>query len=238
MPAKLTEAETLQLLKENADERGQRHWEKLGENPCGMESFGIGLTKLRKLAKKVGKDHALAERLWGSNNHDVKIVGLLVDEPKKITREQVERQVEGVRPGLLAHVFSSCDAPLAKSPVGFEAARDWMDSKDELRRSCAYGLVYELSKDKKDPRLDDAFFLDCVKRIHKWLGKETGRVRLAMGAALMGIGRRNKELNKVAVELAKEVSPVEYDSGHGGCGTFDVLKHLTSADVKKKFGLD
>jgi 3-methyladenine DNA glycosylase AlkD len=93
-----------------------------------MESFGIGLTKLRKLAKKVGKDHALAERLWGSNNHDVKIVGLLVDEPKKITREQVERQVEGVRPGLLAHVFSSCDAPLAKSPVGFEAARDWMDS--------------------------------------------------------------------------------------------------------------
>ena len=124
----MTKSEVLTLLKENTNERGLVHWEKLGDNRGGLENFGIGLTQLRKLAKQGGRDHELALEVWNTNNHDARIVGLLIDEPKKLTREQAEEQVEQVDAGMLTHVFSSCDATLPKAPFALELAKDWIES--------------------------------------------------------------------------------------------------------------
>jgi len=233
----MTKFEVLSLLKENTNERGLKHWEKMGDDTGGLESFGIGLTQLRKLAKQVGRDHDLALELWESNNHDVKIISLLIDEPKKQTRKQVEKQVEGIQAGYLAHVFSTCDATLAKSPLAFEVAVDWMDHKDPNRRQCAYGLIYELSKKPKHKAMTDEFCLGVIERIEKEIDGEESMVRVAMGGALMGIGKRNKVLNTAAVKLAKVVSPIDYDTGDTSCEPLDVLKHLTSDYLKKKLGI-
>jgi len=59
--------------------------------------------------------------------------------------------------------------PFPSPPIAFEIAKGWMASKDPVRRSCGYGLVYELAKDKakdkKDKRLTNEFFLGCVEKI-------------------------------------------------------------------------
>ena len=52
------------LLKSHRNERGVLNWEKMGSGKGGLESFGIGLTQLRKLAKTIGRDHELALELW------------------------------------------------------------------------------------------------------------------------------------------------------------------------------
>ncbi|MEM1295897.1 MAG: DNA alkylation repair protein [Verrucomicrobiota bacterium] len=233
----MTEQEVMALLAENQDERGIRNWELLGEGAGGLESFGIGLTKLRKLAKQIGRDHSLALRLWESENHDARLLGLLIDEPKALTREQIEKQVEGVGVGSLAHVFSSCDATLAKAPFVFELASDWIKNADPLRRQCGYGLVYELSKNQRKKELTDAFFLDCVDRIRNGFEAEGVPVRMSMGTALMGIGKRNKTLNQSALELATELGPIDFSEDGKRCDPFDVAKHLTSADLKAKLGI-
>lgn len=110
---------------------------------------------------------------------------------------------------MLAHVFASCDATLAKAPFAFELANDWMQSRDAMRRRCGYTLLYELSK--KNPKgMDDGYLLGRIEHIrHEIEGEETG-VRAAMGGALMGIGKRNKKLNKAAISVAKEVGPISY----------------------------
>ena len=51
-------------------------------------------------------------------------------------------------------------------------------------------------------------------------------VRAAMGGALIGIGKRNKKLNKAAIKVAKGIGPIDY--GETSCEPLDVLKHLTS----------
>jgi len=233
----MTKTEVMALLTENRNERGLEHWNKLGGDSGGLKSFGIGLTQLRKLAKQIGRDHKLALQLWKTKNHDAKIVGLLIDDPKQLTREQIEEQVKGVDPGSLSHVFSSCDATLPKASFAFDVAKDWIVAKDELRRRCGYGLVYELSKNMRNKALTDEFFLSCLNRIDEEIDAEESWVRLAMGGAVMGIGKRNKKLNKVAVKLAKRISPIEYDAGDTSCEPFDILKHLTSDYIKKKLGV-
>ena len=61
-------------------------------------------------------------------------------------------------------------------------------------------------------------------------------VREAMAAALMGIGKRNKKLNTAAIRAAKAIGPVDIDYGDDNrCEPLDVLKHLTSDYLKKKF---
>lgn len=234
----MTKTEVMALLKENRNERGQKNWQKLGAGTGEIKSFGIGLTQLRKLAKKIGRNHKLALQLWKSDNHDARIVGLLVDEPRKITREQAEAQVEETAPGMLAHVFSSCDATLPKTEFAFDLAKEWIDSEDTLRRRAGYGLLHELSKNPRNKALTDEFFLDVIRRIHKDIEDEDNMVRLSMATALMGIGKRNVKLNQAAIKVAKDLGPVDYNDNDGStkCEPFDVLKHLTSDYLRQKLG--
>lgn len=233
----MTKNQVLALLAKHRDPRGEANWQKLGDRTGGLTSFGIGLTRLRAIAKQVGRDHDLALTLWDEPNHDAKVIGLLIDDPKQLTRDQVEQQVEGAGPGMLSHVLSSCDATLPRSPLAFEIAKYWMASQDPIRRSCGYGLVYELAKNTKDARLTDAFFLGCVEKIGKTIAKEDNRVRVGMGGALLSIGKRNRALNAAAIAVATAIGPIHFSDGDGRCEPMDVLKHLTSDYLRKKLGL-
>jgi len=233
----MTKTQVLALLKENRNERGVANWKKMGAKTGKLKSFGIGLTQLRKLAKQVGRDHALGQRLWDSDIYDAKIVGLLIGDPKRLTREEAERQVEGLQAGMLSHVFSSCDATLAKASFAFELAQAWSTSKDPVRRRCAYGLFYELSKKKNVKGMDDDFLLERIALIERSIRDEEMWVRASMAGALMGIGKRNKKLNKAAIRAAKTIGPIDVDYGDdNACEPLNVLKHLTSDYLKKKLG--
>lgn len=233
----MTVAEVIALLDAERDERGMKNWERLGAGTGGMKSYGIGLTRLRALAKTVGRDHALAQALWKSDVHEARVMALLVDDPARITRVQAERQVEQLSGGMLAHVFSSCDATLAKTSFVVELADAWVQSKDPVRRECGYGLLYEASKfsGKKAPNED--YFLTHIQRISDTIDTEGEKIRLAMGAALMGVGKRTAVLNKAALKVARRVGPIEFTSVSGDCEPFDVVKHLTTDRLREKLGI-
>ena len=232
----MTKAEVMSLLEENRNERGEVNWEKLGDRRGGLKSFGIGLTQLRKLSKQVGRDHRLAGQLWKTKNHDAKVVGLLIDDPKSITIDQAESQVEQLQGGYLAHVFSSCDATLAKAPFVVELADKWIVSKDPVRQRCGYGLLYEISKDKKKSAPDDDYFLKHISLIEDSYPDVSVNALMSMGGALMGIGKRNKKLNAEALRVARKIGPIDFDPD-GRCDPMDITKHLTSDYLKKKLGI-
>ncbi len=231
----MTEADVMTLLAEHQNARGIEHWQRRKAKNGNLQSFGIGLTQLRKLAKQIGRDHQLAKRLWKSKVYDAKVIALLIEDPKQLTREQAERQVEQMGIGMLAHVFASCGGPLAATPYVVELMRDWMANADPMRRQCGFSLLYELSK-KKLKALDDAFFLERIEHIRQEIRGEEMWVREAMNTALLGIGKRNRVLNRAAIAAAKEIGPVDIDYGSdNSCEPLDVLKHLTSDYVKQKF---
>jgi 3-methyladenine DNA glycosylase AlkD len=233
----MTVADVMALLEAERDERGMRNWEKLNSSTAGMRSFGIGLTRLRKLAKRIGRDAELARALWASDVYDARVIALLVDDPARVTREQAEQQVEELAGGMLAHVFASCDATLAKAPFAVDLADAWVRSDDPVRRDCGYGLLYEASKLSGRKAPDEAFFLAHVERIAATIATETERVRLSMGTALMGIGKRTARLNAAALAVAREVGPIEFTSASGACEPFDVAKHLTTERLREKLGV-
>ena len=125
--------EVFKLLDDNKNQRGIENWKKM--NRSNLNSFGIGLTVLRKLAKKIGRNAELAAELWETDNYDARIISMLIDDPKKITREQIEAQVEQLEGGYLCHVFSSCDATLGKTDFVLDLIKDWIPGNDETRNA-------------------------------------------------------------------------------------------------------
>lgn len=233
----MNKSEVMSLLESNKNEKGIENWNDMEFDKCQYESFGIGLTVLRKLAKQIGKNHKLAQALWNSNNYDAKVVAILIDEVKLITREQIESQVEDIDYGYLVHVFSACGAPVANTPFIAELASEWIESTDSVRRRCAYGFLYELSKSKKKSAPDDGYFLGYIKHIEQAFVKENNAVHMSMAAALMGIGKRNLKLNRAALKVANNLGPIPVETGKSKCEPFDVSKHLSSDYLTKKLGL-
>lgn len=232
----MNKADIIKYLEANQDARGIEHWKDHAEKSGGLESYGLGLTQLRKFAKTVGRDPGLARDLWQSNVYELKLIALLIDDPRTMTMEQAESQVEQLKGGYLAHVFSSCDATLAKTPFVVELADRWIHSDDPVRRGCGYGLLYETSKNTKKNALEEPYFLDHVTHIRRTWKQQPTSVLMAMATALMGMGKRSKALNAAALEVALEIGPIDFDPD-GRCDPMDVSKHLSSDYLKAKLGL-
>jgi hypothetical protein len=233
----MNSSDVLALLEANRNEDGIKRWEARPDMPGKLVSLGIGLTRLRSLAKQVGRDHVLALELWRSEIYDARIISILIDDPRQITREQAEAQVEHLDQGNMEHVFCSCGAPLAKVPFVVELAGDWVKSKDACRRSCGYGLLYELSKLKTKRAPDEAFFLAHIAHIDKSWDNEVRGVQTSIGGALLGLGKRTAGLNAAALKVAHRIGPIEIESDSGQCEPFDIVKHLTSDYIRTKLGV-
>ncbi|HEX2022188.1 MAG TPA: DNA alkylation repair protein, partial [Candidatus Thermoplasmatota archaeon] len=54
-------------------------------------AFGVSVAKLRSLAKRLGRDHALARDLWRTGVHEARILAAFVEEPARVTPAQMER---------------------------------------------------------------------------------------------------------------------------------------------------
>ena len=60
-----------------------------GINP--QNTFGISIPKLRSLAKKIGNDHKLAQKLWNPKIHEARILAGMIDDSKLVNEKQMDK---------------------------------------------------------------------------------------------------------------------------------------------------
>ncbi|MFT5654240.1 MAG: hypothetical protein ACJAWT_000843 [Glaciecola sp.] len=128
-----------------------------------------------------------------------------------------------------------CD--LSKSAIAYDLAVTWHNSDSVPRKKSAYGLLYKLSKNKHDKRLSHHFFLTTISHINQTIDNEPKTVKLPMGTALMGIGKRSLPLNSAAINVAKRIGVIDVNENGNKCEPFNILKHLTSDYLKQKFAI-
>ena len=96
-----------------------------------VAAFHIGkapaaLPVLRALARSHRRDHALALELWASGIHDARLLATLVENPKQITRAQMEQWVRAsdnwALTDALAFLFDRTEFAEAKALVDARAA--------------------------------------------------------------------------------------------------------------------
>ncbi len=222
--------EVIKLFELNQDSQGIEYWAKTPYSKQ-MKSYGIGLTKLKKMAKEIGHDHRLALQLWHMPVIESKTMSTLIDEPSEIDEQQVEDQIDETGFWLLSHSYCTNLMPNVKFLK--RKAVEWIDYEDNLRRRCGFLLLYQLAKNDKN--LEDIFFDPYLDMIEEDIQDEENFVKDAMNNALLMIGQRSKHLHTRALVVAKRIGKIEVDYGDNSCKPADVLKHLTSEQISSKF---
>src|SRR5438094_10489148 len=98
------------------------------------KSLGVTVTQLRKLSRKIGKNHELAQRLWRTGIHEARILAGMIEEPARVTEDQMEEW--GSDFDSWDVVDGSCGNLFDKTPFAVGKAREWsMRGEEYVKRA-------------------------------------------------------------------------------------------------------
>lgn len=207
------------------------------KNIEGMARFGIrprtkvlciSMPKLRKLAKRIGKDHDLALELWDLGIHEARILACLIENEGEINEEQMEDWVGGFDSWDICD--QACMTLFYKSELAIKKIRKWAESEKEFVRRTAFSLIAVLAA--KDKKMKDRDFVDFFPIIKKYSIDERNFVKKSVNWAIRQIGKRNKALNKKAVKLSVEIKRIDTKATRWIAS--NALRELTDENVLKR----
>ena len=76
----MTSEQIIENLKQQANAQNVEGMARFGIRPAQV--LGISMPTLRKMAKEIGRDHALALELWDSGIHEARILASMIGEPE------------------------------------------------------------------------------------------------------------------------------------------------------------
>lgn len=166
------------------------------------KAFGVSMLAMRPVARKHRRDHELAAALWDSGVHEARILAALIDDPKKVTRKQMDAWAADFNSWDLCD--QACMKLFARTPYVAEKVAKWAKDKREFVRRAAFATIagYAVGA-KKTP---DAEFLPLLDLIEEHTTDERNFVRKAVNWALRQIGKRSVQLHGPALELAHRLA--------------------------------
>lgn len=194
-------------------------------------SLGISMSRIRPLARRIGRDHGLALHLWDSGIREARILATLVDDPALVTEDQMEAWARDFRSWEV--VDAACCNLFDRTPFRYAKAVEWAGREEEFVKRAGFSLMAGIAvHDKKAP---DDRLLELLPVIRRESCDRRNFVRKSVNWALRQIGKRNPALNRAAIEAAEAISAM----GCKGAGwvASDALKELRSAQVQQRLSL-
>ena len=218
--------EIIKKLKSLANPKNVEGMARFGINP--NNTLGISVYVVRDIAKKIGKNHKLTKQLWDSKIHEAKLLAGFIDIPEKVTEKQMERWVKDFDSWDICDQL--CSNLFDKTPFAYKKAFEWSKRKEKFVKRAGFVLMATLSV--HDKKAEDKKFEKFFPLIKKHSIDERNFVKKAVNWALRQIGKRNINLNKKAIKIAKEIKKI--DSRSAKWIASDALRELTSDKVQKR----
>ena len=226
----MTEKDKVQKVLSWLERRGTRR------NRDGMarfaipshKAYGVSMTTMRPLIKRLGKNHELAAALWEADRHETRILAAFIDDPALVTPTQMDRWCRdfdswAVCDTVCFHLFD-------RTPRAFRTVDRWASRRDEFVKRGAFALLASLAL--HDKKANDEEFLRHLPLIEHAASDERNFVKKAVNWALRQIGKRNLALNAAAVIVAQRLSASSEPSARW-VGK-DALRELTSPVVARR----
>jgi 3-methyladenine DNA glycosylase AlkD len=207
------------------------------KNVAGMARFGIrphrkvlgiSVTTLRALAKEVGKDHRLSLKLWRNGVHEARVLACLIDDPEEVTEEQMDTWVNGFDSWDICDLC--CGNLFDRTELAYRKAFEWSAMEEEYVKRAGYVMMAALSV--HDKAAGDEKFLAFLPVIIAGSGDDRNFVKKAVNWALRQIGKRNRRLNKAAIEAGEKIAKRKFSSARWIAS--DALRELRSEKIRNR----
>ena len=205
------------------------------------DAWGVSVTELRRIAKRLGKDHELALELWDTGRHEARLLAAFVDEPDKVDQEQMERWAADF------DSWDVCDEVSTdlfdRTLYAWTKAAAWAGRPEEFVKRAGFALMAGLAV--HDKAAGDQAFVTLLALVEREAFDERNFVKKAVNWALRNIGKRNLALNAAAIACAERIRTVANRHAGGERGgdpaarsarwvANDALRELTSAKVQAR----
>ena len=192
------------------------------------QRLGVSIPDLRKLAKELGQNHKLALKLWKTGIAEPKILASMIDDPNKLTEEQMEDWVKDI------DSWDVCDQVcmnlFEKTPLARKKIIDWSSREEEFVKRTAFSLIACLAW--HDKKASDEKLIELLPLIMRGATDERNFVKKAVNWSLRNIGKRNLNLNEAAINTAKEIQRL--DSKAARWVASDALRELQSEAIQTR----
>jgi len=222
----MTKKDILKKLKDLANSKTAEGMAKFGIT--SKKIYGVSIPNLRKIAKEIGTNHRLALEFWDEGIRETRILASMIDDPALVTEKQMEKWVKGFDSW---EVCDQCCMNLFwQTPLAFEKAINWASRKEEFVKRAGFALMAILAwKDKEIRNKDFTKFFSVIKKESL---DERNFVKKAVNWALRQIGKRNSNLSRKAISLAKEIQKIGSKSARWIAS--DAIKELESEAIQKR----
>jgi 3-methyladenine DNA glycosylase AlkD len=192
------------------------------------KTYGVRIPELRIIAKEVGKDHLLANKLWDAGYRETRILACMIEDPAMVDEEQMEKWAEEF------DYWEICDQCCMKlfqmTPFAYKKIFEWSSRDEEFVKRAAFTLIAVLAV--HDKQANDEKFEQFFPLIIKESTDNRKYVKKAVNWALRHIGKRNMNLNQKAIEIAEKIHSIEAKSSKWISS--DALRELKSQKIQER----
>lgn len=190
--------------------------------------FGVSVADLRTMAKRLGRNHALALELWETGWHEARMLAAFIADPDALTPSQMDRWAGDFDNWAITDTV--CFSLFDRTPHAWSKVDQWSRREAEFERRAAFALLASMAlHDKSGPDVEYRKRLSLVKR---YASDERNFVHKGVSWALHGIGCRSPALNADAIQLAEGLA-ASSDRTERWVGK-DALRKLRSAATAKR----
>ncbi len=218
--------ELIEKLKSLSEPKNVKGMARYGINPTN--NLGISVSTLRSIAKEIGKDHDLALKLWSSGMHDARLLACFIEDPVKITGEQMDSWAKDFDSWDVCD--QACTSLFDLTPLAWKKVFEWAKRDEEFVKRAAFSIIAGLAV--HDKKASDKEFEQFSTLIKKHSVDERNYVKKAVNWALRNIGKRNLVLNKQMIKLSKEIQKIDSKSARWIAN--DAIRELTSEKVQNR----
>jgi len=206
------------------------------DNRAGMARYGINVdnaygvpvSALRRMAKGLGRDQALAQALWATGVHEARLLATIVAEPSAVSRDELQSWAGDLDSWDLTDGFTG--NLVRQTPHAWACVDAWCDDGREFVRRAGFSLLAQLVV--SDKRAGDEVFRAHLPQIRTAAVDERNMVKKSVNWALRQIGKRSVELNAAAIAEAEVLT-----AGPGKAARWigrDALRELRSDKVQAR----
>ena len=192
------------------------------------KAFGVSVGDMRRLAKRLGRSHALAESLWKTGWYEARMLATFVAEPERVTSAQMDRWCKDFDSWAICD--TACFHLFDRSPHAWGRIAAWSRRKPEFEKRAAFALLACLALHDKSAETER--FAGALPMIEKASLDERNFVKKSVSWALRAIGRRNGELHAAAVAASMRLAGS--DNAAARWIGRDSLRELTGAVVERQ----
>jgi 3-methyladenine DNA glycosylase AlkD len=198
--------------------------------------FGVKISDLKVIHKKIKGNQALAMELYATGNSDAMYLAGMVADGKKMTPAQLQNWVE-LAPW---RMISGTTVPWVASehPEAIPIALKWIDSPKESVACSGWSTLSSVAAVVPDDQLPVKQLSALLDRVVKTLKSAPNCVRYGMNEYVISVGTYVEPLADKAMATARKIGHVEVDMGDTSCevpeAESSILKSRRGAPVAKK----